>query len=304
VAKSYEHAIATGTEWEETSQLRGKDGEFRWFLIRAVPIRDENGNVTRWFGTNTDITERMKANEALKRSEKLAAAGRLAATVAHELNNPLTVAVNLVYLAQRETDAATAMQYLRDAELELQRVSRLANRTLSFFRGRSAREKVNLGDFLEQLIAVYEPSCKAKGIAVRLQVDRGLVAFAGKDELAQVITNLISNAADAIRQRGTIAVRCRAHADPATGRTMACIQVADSGHGIARKNRASLFEPFFTTKDDTGTGLGLWISKDIVEKHGGTIRVLTRTAGKYKGTIVRVCLPVEYAADPAEASVA
>jgi len=295
VIGSYERAITTGSDWEETCPLKGKDGEFRWFLIRAVPIRDEKGAVTRLFGTDTDITERVQANEALKRSEKLAATGRLAATVAHELNNPLTVAINLVYLAQREPEAAKASKYLSDAERELQRVARLANRTLSFYRNkrRSTWESIRVGAFIEELTDIYQTACLAQNIRVEVRAQADLAVVASKDEMAQVITNLLSNAVDAVGRNGKITIWCKSVIDPKTRRRMVAISVIDSGHGIQKKYRSSLFEPFFTTKSDTGTGLGLWISKEIIEKHGGTTRVLSRTHGRITGTIVTVLLPVD-----------
>ena len=295
VISSYERAIATGTDWEEMCPLRGKDGEFRWFLIRAVPIRDENGAVTRWFGTNTDITERVQTSEALKRSEKIAATGRLAATVAHELNNPLTIAINLVYLAQREPDSTTAKKYLSDAERELQRVARLANRTLSFYRKkrRNTWESIRVAEFIEELADIYQNACLTKNIHTEVRASSELTIVASKDEMAQVITNLLSNAVDAAGQDGNITIRCKSVTDPKSRRRMAAISVIDSGHGIPKKHRSSLFEPFFTTKRDTGTGLGLWISKEIVEKHGGNMRVLSRTHGKLRGTVVTVLLPVD-----------
>ena len=192
ISKSYKSAIENGTPWEETCPLRGHDGEFRWFIVRAVPIKDQAGNVTCWFGTNTDITERVQADQALKRSEKLAAAGRLAATVAHEINNPLAITVNLVYLAKQCAKDAEQLRYLEGAERELLRVGRVANRTLSFYRGASPREQFSITALVQELISVFEPACKSKGIQMCLRADDALAVDGSKDEIAQLIMNLLS----------------------------------------------------------------------------------------------------------------
>ena len=296
ISKSYKSAIENGTPWEETCPLRGHDGEFRWFIVRAVPIKDQAGNVTCWFGTNTDITERVQADQALKRSEKLAAAGRLAATVAHEINNPLAITVNLVYLAKQCAKDAEQLRYLEGAERELLRVGRVANRTLSFYRGASPREQFSITALVQELISVFEPACKSKGIQMCLRADDALVVDGSKDEIAQLIMNLLSNAVDAVREQGVITVRCKGFRALGTGRPTALISFADTGPGIQKVHRPMLFEPFFTTKKDIGTGLGLWIVRDIVHKHGGLIRIRTRTHGKRTGTVISVLLPCDDAA--------
>lgn len=296
ISKSYKSAIENGTPWEETCPLRGHDGEFRWFIVRAVPIKDQAGNVTCWFGTNTDITERVQADQALKRSEKLAAAGRLAATVAHEINNPLAITVNLVYLAKQCAKDAEQLRYLEGAERELLRVGRVANRTLSFYRGASPREQFSITALVQELISVFEPACKSKGIQMCLRADDALVVDGSKDEIAQLIMNLLSNAVDAVREQGVITVRCKGFRALGTGRPTALISFADTGPGIQKVHRPMLFEPFFTTKKDIGTGLGLWIVRDIVHKHGGLIRIRTRNHGKRTGTVISVLLPCDDAA--------
>jgi PAS domain S-box-containing protein len=176
VLKGVREFWARGETWEDTYPLRGKDGNYRWFLSRALPIKDDSGKIIRWFGTSTDITDRMLAEEALRRSEKLAIAGKLAAAVAHELNNPLAAAINSVYLARQMAADPVQLRYLDNAEQELLRVSRLANRTLSFYPGNSFRESLSLFAIIEELVSVFEPGCAQKNITISTEFDSDVKA--------------------------------------------------------------------------------------------------------------------------------
>ncbi len=234
---------------------------------------------------------RAEVAETLRRSEKLAVAGRMAATVAHELNNPLTIAINLLYLAQRENDSDKRCGQLESAERELKRVARLANRTLSFYRGGQQKEAVAIAALIEEVAGIFEPVCRAKNTHVECMGDPELAVFGSKDEVTQVIMNLLSNAVDAVESNGAIRVRWKQVRDWRTGNAMAAVVVADSGPGIRDDHLARMFEPFFTTKQNSGTGLGLWIVQEIVQKHGGSIRVRTRAHGPRTGTVIVVRLP-------------
>jgi len=291
VVERIQRSWNTGTPWEDTFPLRGKDGRYRWFLSRAVPIRDESGAVVRWFGTNTDITERINAEEALRRSEKLNVAGKMAASVAHELNNPLATVVNLVYLAKEQATDILLQKYLSLAESELQRVSRLANRILSFQRGSTTREDFSLLELAQETALLFEPKCRQQEIALSVETRCTAVVNGSKDELRQALSNLISNSIDAVGRQGSVRIRLKSGLRDQAGGTAVQITIADSGKGIPKRDLKNLFEPFYTTKASTGTGLGLWITKDIVQKHGGTISLKSRCADSGAGTVVSIRLP-------------
>jgi PAS domain S-box-containing protein len=287
---------ASGQTWEDTYPLRGKDGNYRWFLSRALPIKDESGSIIRWFGTSTDITERMMAEETLRQSEKLAIAGKLAANVAHELNNPLAAALNSVYLARQMASDPVQLRHLGNAEQELLRVSRLANRTLSFYPGNSSREQLSLPGIIEELVSVFDPGCAQKNINVSIESDCGVMIYGSKDELRQVFSNLLSNAIDAVGRNGRIRIRLKClRAGAGSASRSVRVTIADNGHGIPEAHRKKVFEPFFTTKTGPGTGLGLWITKEIISKHDGTISLKSR-CGQRQGTVVSIWLPAVGAA--------
>lgn len=290
VVKRIQQSWDNGTPWEDTFPLRGKDGSYRWFLSRAVPIRDESGNVVRWFGTNTDITDRIKADDALRRSEKLNVAGKLAASVAHELNNPLATVVNLVYLAREQSNDPVQRTFLSNAEYELQRISRFANRILSFQRGNTSRERISIFDVVKEIALMFQPKCAAQEISLTAEAKCLATVNGSKDELSQVLANLVSNAIDAVGNHGQVIISMKPvrRVNPNAVR----IRIADNGRGIRREDRSKLFEPFYTTKGNTGTGLGLWITKDVIQNHGGSIFVHSRGSGKHRGTIVSIELPI------------
>jgi PAS domain S-box-containing protein len=291
VLERIQHSWDRGELWEDTFPLRGKDGTYRWFLSRAVPIRNDEGRIVRWFGTNTDISDRMSAEEALRRSEKLAVTGKLAASIAHELNNPLATAVNLVFLAQHTQDDAIRRDYLARADLELQRVSSLANRTLSFYRGGTSKSPILLGKLITDVVAIFASTCTQHHIELTAEVNDVLPVNGSEDELRQVLVNLLSNSIDAVGQNGVIRVRARTTRNPSSGNFTVKVTVADNGCGIDKKYRKKLFEPFFTTKGSASSGLGLWIAKGVVLDHGGVIRYRSRTDPECSGTVISVMLP-------------
>jgi PAS domain S-box-containing protein len=292
VVRRFQESREKGETWEDIFPLRGKDGNYHWFLTRAHPVRDDTGRIIRWFGTNTDITERMLAEEALRRSEKLAIAGKLAATVAHELNNPLAAAINLLYLASQRATDPVQRKYLVNAEQELGRVSRMANRTLSFYRGNTAKRPISLVPLLQEMVSVFAPGCAQKNIVLSVAARSSAMVHGSKDELRQVFSNLLSNAIDAIGCDGRIEIRIT----ECNGGVR--VTIADTGRGISEPDRKKVFEPFFTTKAAGGTGVGLWITREIVAGHSGSIRLKSRSNGK-PGTVVSVRLPVLSIAKPA-----
>jgi PAS domain S-box-containing protein len=280
----------SGDIWEDTFPLRGKDGSYRWFLSRALPIRNTEGRIVRWFGTNTDVSDRISAEEALRRSEKLAVVAKVVATVAHELNNPLAIAVNHVFLAQNDPNSVTRTEHLTRAELELRRASSLANRTLSFYGGNTSRETLSIEVLVKEILGLFEKVFLERNIVIKTELADACFVNGSKQELWQVLVNLFSNSVDAISNDGIIRVRVRTGTNPQTATPVAKLTLADAGCGIDKQNRKKIFEPFFTTK--SSSGLGLWISKGIVQSHGGKIQLRSCTKPGSSGTVISLEFPI------------
>jgi PAS domain S-box-containing protein len=235
-----------------------------------------------------DVTEQRRAEGALLQSEKLAAVGRLAASVAHEINNPLESVTNLLYLMEREQDLAHVQMYVRLAQQELSRVGQIATQTLQFFRQSTVRTTCDLSSTVESVLALYAGRLRNSAIVVQRELEYGVAVRCFDGEIRQVLNNLIGNAMDAMRKGGVLRVRVRWGTD-AQGTRGARVTVADTGSGINPAVLARVFEPFFTTKGDLGTGLGLWISTDLLGKHHSSLRVRSLEG---KGTVFSFLLPV------------
>ncbi len=280
---------------------RKKDGELIEISLTISPIRDETGTVIGAAKIARDITQQKKAERALRTSERLASVGRLAATVAHEINNPLEAVTNLVFLARHTAAKEEVRKYLGMAEEELERISHLTKQTLGFYRETKGVTEVRLGVLVDSLLSVFIPRMRAKGIELCREIDNEVEIRAIPGEIRQVIANLISNSIDAIRGNGQIRVRVSpARRWNASSERGVRFSIADTGSGIPEAIRAQVFEPFFTTKRDVGTGLGLWICKSIVENHRGTIRVWSRTTPGESGTVFSVFLPLNSGVLPAD----
>jgi PAS domain S-box-containing protein len=236
-----------------------------------------------------DLTERKRAEAALIQSERLAASGRMAATVAHEINNPLESIMNLLYLLERETLTPTGGEYLRIASQELHRVSQIARQTLGFYRGSSSPGLVCLKDAVESVLNLFAGKLVAKKITVdrKFDADGCLKGIAG--EFRQVFSNLISNAIDAMPKGGTLTVttkNTRLQESPAVE-----VRIQDTGEGIPTAQLQTIFEPFFTTKSEKGTGLGLWVSRNIIQHYGGEIAASREDDPRR--TVFSVTVPLE-----------
>lgn len=238
------------------------------------------------------MVERQKAEEALRKSEKLAVTGRLAASISHEINNPLASVTNLLYLISRSSSLEESRQYSEIAARELARVSEIVTQTLRFYRESSKPRAVVVTQIVNSALVLYQARLTAASIVVEREFDdcRPIVAVGG--ELRQLILNLIANAVDAIGIGGKLKIRVADTHQYSNGmRAGIRLTIADSGSGIEAEVRKTLFEPFVTTKPDTGTGLGLWVSSEIVRKHNGTIQVKSRAKGPYRGTVFSIFLP-------------
>ncbi|HET8890748.1 MAG TPA: PAS domain S-box protein [Candidatus Angelobacter sp.] len=278
----------------ETVRLR-KNGERIDVSLTISPVRGEDGSVIGAAKIVRDITESKKIDRALRITEKLAAAGRLAATIAHEINNPLEAVTNLVYLAKTDVqNTERVAEYLEMASRELERVAHIARQTLGFYRDTSLPVRFNVTQMLDDLLSLYERRFESRKITVVKQFGRNMEIKALIGEVRQAFSNLITNAIDAMPGGGTLVIRARpTHAWESAHRPGVRITILDSGSGIPQQHRKNLFQPFFTTKEDVGTGLGLWITRSIVKKHGGLIRVKSRVAPDAHGTAFWIFLPLD-----------
>jgi len=271
-----------------------KGGERIDVSLTISPVRDEQGNVVGAAKIVRNVTENKKIERALRTTEKLAAAGRLAATVAHEINNPLAAVTNLVYLAKRDAgDAKKVSDYLELASRELDRVAHIARQTLGFYRDTASPVKFDVGQTLDELLLLYAARFEARKIKVAKHYDKEIEVTALAGEIRQALSNIITNAIDAMPAGGSLVIRAsKSHKWNKTNVPGVRITILDTGSGIERKHMKNLFQPFFTTKEDVGTGLGLWITRTIVEKHGGTIQVRSRTGPEEHGTAFSIFLPL------------
>lgn len=268
-------------------RLMRPDGRLVWIYSGGEALRDAGGQATHIYGIAMDITERKLAEDALRKSEKLAATGRLAATIAHEINNPLEAVTNLMYLSLREPDLPERVrQFLVDADEELKRVASIVRQTLGFYRESKAFRTTNLSELVRAVLHLYRRRFETKHVRLITEFDMSLCAPIMDGEVKQVVTNFVTNALDATAPGGVI------HARVWEEQGNANIAIEDDGSGISEESKLHLFEPFFTTKVNVGTGLGLWISKEIADNHGGAIEVQTSTGPADHGTTFVLRIPL------------
>jgi PAS domain S-box-containing protein len=298
--------IASGERIQHFETVRmHKSGELIDISLTVSPIRNDAGIVVGAAKIARDITQRRKSERALQVSERLATVGRLAATVAHEINNPLEAVINLVFLARHSTSTSDTQQYLAMAEEELERVSQLTRQTLGFYRESKGAARFRLGEIVTSLLSVFASRTRNRGIVLSPEIDTSLELYAVPGEIRQVVANLVSNSIDALEGGGTVRIRVHSAIQPGSlGLHGLRLTVADSGSGIPFAVRAQLFQPFFTTKKDLGTGLGLWVCKSIVEKLHGSIRMRSATEPGKSGTVFSVFLPLNGQESEAEKPVA
>jgi PAS domain S-box-containing protein len=289
-----ERAFESGqSELQVDFRTFGSDGRQRWMNARSRIYRNEKGKPIRMIGVALDVTDRKQAEEALIRTEKLASAGRMAASIAHEINNPLEAVMNLLFLAKSEDSKEGVRPYLELADAELKRVAHIARRTLGFYRESSAPSRFRPGDVLNNVLDLLFRKLQKKGITVEKQCYADPELYALEGELRQVISNLIVNSAEAVPQHGKIKIRINKGRNWRNlGQAGVRITIADNGAGISAEDLPHIFEPFFTTKKGSGTGLGLWVSRQIVEKHNGFIHVRSRGRVPNTWTAFSIFLPL------------
>jgi PAS domain S-box-containing protein len=279
----------------ELSGQTGPKGVPWTWLASAYPVRTNPGQV-RWVGIIVlDASDRKRSEEALRRTEKLAATGRLAASIAHEINNPLEAVTNLLFLLRNFCELEDpALNYVTMAEHELQRIAEITQQTLRFYRQSTLPTRANMAELLGSVLSLYHGRLNTLNIEVTKDYDPELDLFCFAGELRQVIANLVGNAIDATSAGGRMVVRARRSCNWKDSDEKGIrFSVADTGIGMTPEVRERVFEAFFTTKEITGTGLGLWVSQEIIVKHRGVVHVRSRpeTSGGDSGTVFSIFIP-------------
>ena len=288
------HTLNVALQGESANDVLEQDG--RWLRSSAAPIL-LNDEIIGAVAVNSDVTQSRLQDEALRKSEKLAAVGQLASSIAHEINNPLESITNLLYLIRHSSEMAEVQEYAQLAQSELARVSEITMQTLRFHRQQTRATEVDLAELARAVMSLYTGRLLVRGVQLVWKIRPAPMVFGMEGELRQVLNNLVRNALDAMGAGGgvlTIAINRESkvcHGDNSAAREGVRLTVADTGEGIDPRIVDRLFEPFQTTKEQTGTGLGLWVSKGIVEKHGGCFRLRTRRATNPHGTIFSIWLP-------------
>jgi len=304
--ESLQHFLQAGGIYSAEYRVESPDGIQTWVSSSGnANFAPNTTDIIGMVGTVQDITARKTQENALRQSEKLAATGRLAATIAHEINNPLEAVTNLIYLSRTDPDVpAPVAALLETADTELARVAQIAQQTLGFYRDTTRPIEINLNDLLHGVVDLFERKMVTRRITCTLDLEPDLCIHGLKGEIRQVFSNLIVNAIDAFTfaptsKPGNLHIRGRhipgrhLHGRPLHGTHDAVsILICDQGTGIPTSARQRIFSPFFTTKLSVGTGLGLWVTRGFVEKQGGTINFRTRTTDP-SGTIFRLVLPVQ-----------
>lgn len=269
------------------------EGTRRYWTVSYFPVHGPDGQVESITTASLEITQQKRAERALIESEKLAVVGRLASSIAHEINNPLESVTNLLFLARTSQDLAQVHGYLDTAERELRRVSAITNQTLRFHKQATSPQAVTATALMESVLSVYQGRVVNSGVRIeeRARAHTEVRCFEG--EIRQVISNLVSNALDAMPNGGRLLLRSREGTNGLRGERGVTITIADTGSGMSPQTAAKLFEPFFTTKGIMGTGLGLWVSQEIADRHRGVLRMRSSQGRQHHGSVFSLFLPFD-----------
>ncbi len=285
-----------GEAFRSELSLNRPNGDAVVFDFSLTPLRDAEGAVAFLVAEGRNITEEKRLISALLQSEKLAAVGRLASSIAHEINNPLESVMNLIYLA-RNAGGADAERYLDLADQEIRRVSIIANQTLRFHKQASRPQAATAADLFSTVMSIYEGRLRNAHVRVekRFRSGRPVVCFPG--DVRQVLNNLVANALEAMAFGGRLLIRSRDGRDWKTGRPGLVLTIADNGTGISPAVKEKIFDAFFTTKGAAGNGLGLWVCQEIVQRHHGVLRVRSTQRSGRNGTTFTLFLPFDPACE-------
>jgi PAS domain S-box-containing protein len=285
--------IRNGRRIEHFETVRvAKDGTRLEVSLTVSPIKDGQGKIVGASKILRDISSRKRIEQCLLQAEKIAATGRMAATIAHEINNPLEAVTNLLYLLRPMITDPDGITYLGAAESELSRVSHISKQTLGYYREHAAAVSASLAELAVHAITIYEPRCGSGGIVVKKSIHSSKRLTLRRGEMMQVISNLIANSIYAMPNGGVLSISVGDVTTPEDGVNLI---IQDDGVGIAAENLPRVFEAFFTTRKTVGTGIGLYIAKQFVEGHGGRIQIESSTHAIDHGTIIRIFLPTSTA---------
>jgi len=280
----------------ETVRLT-KNGELLDVSLTISPIKDAQGKVIGASKILRDISGRRRIEQSLLQAEKIAATGRMAATIAHEINNPLEAVTNLLYLLRPMITDPAGINYLSSAEDELGRVSHIAKQTLGYYRENASAKPASLAQIVLHAITIYEPRCMAAGIRINKSINSSREVVLRRGEMMQVISNLIANSIYAMPKGGVLSISVEDAQGPPDG---VVLTIHDDGVGIAADVLPKVFDAFFTTRNTVGTGIGLFVAKQFVEGHSGRIQIESKTDAENHGTAVRVFLPASTSYDAPE----
>jgi PAS domain S-box-containing protein len=266
------------------------DGTVRWLGAKGKAFFEECAGetiATRFIGSVLDRTERKRIQDALIEAEKLAVTGRLAASIAHEIRNPVDAAINLVYLLRTEPSELKRSEYLQQAEGELTRISEIATNTLRFYQTPTGAASFDLNELVETVLNLFRGRITTSKVSVETTLPSDMLVCAPRGEMRQVIANLVSNALDAMPEGGRLILRTRRFVNHRTGKLCVRLTVADTGIGMDSDVLSLVFEAFYTTKGANGNGLGLWLSREIMKKCGSSIKVRSAVG---RGTVFHLSL--------------
>jgi signal transduction histidine kinase len=283
--QALEDALHAGTPFRIEFRVLWPEDGLHWIEARGAAAP---GDAALWRGVMVDVTERKQAELALLNAEKLATAGRVSSTVAHEINNPLEAVTNLIFLAAEDPGLSPETRsYLMRADSELARLGGIARHSLDFARKDGHPGPGDLTEVAEDVVVLFQSRCRSRAGEIRITGRaKRLPVAAPADELRQIVTNLVANACDAMPHGGGL-VEVELSAD---GKS-AVLEVRDNGSGIAPEHRGQVFDPFFTTKGDVGTGIGLTVARELVERNGGRILIVNSGPTSYFRTTFRLELP-------------
>lgn len=289
---AFAHDLEHADEFRRQYRIVWPDGTVRWVESQGQCQRDKDSRAIFLMGVVTDVTHRKQAEDAMLRAEKLAVAGRLAASVAHEINNPLEAVTNLLYLITMSGTAEEARAHARSALDELLRVSLITQSTLKFHREQGTPKITMLSEVVDGVIGMFRPRLTVSGITVDVLATNEIAIACMPSEAQQIFANLIANSIEAMPQGGKMVIRLRPSRNWREWSVEGIrVTLCDSGVGMDRATMRRIFEPFFTTKAETGTGLGMWVVAQLVERHGGNVRVWSRQRYGASGTVFSIFLP-------------
>jgi len=267
-----------------------KSGERLDVSLSISPVRDENGTIVGASKTLRDITGKKRLEATVLQAEKIASAGKMAATVAHEVNNPLEAITNLIFLAKQQAEHPDQVRdFLELAESEVVRVSHIAQQTLGFYRENTSAVSVSPSNLAEHTLRIYEPKCRAARISIERNFNTARTLVLRPGEILQVFSNMIANAIHAMPTGGVLAITTEEVQSPSTG---VLISIRDNGMGIPPEQLPRIFDAFFSTRPGGGgTGIGLFVARQFVEGHGGRIDVISTTTPASHGTTMAIFLP-------------